>query len=309
MRPGSILYVNGLRLVRLRLEYLALQGLLKIFCILPEAGAYRLGEGLGSLVFWIDRRHQRVAIDNLRIAFGKEKDEQELKAIARRSYQHLGQSLAELARALASPPDKIMAAVSIEGLDHFLEAHKNGRGVLYLTAHLGNWEWMALVQSLKGYAMNVVARPVDNPFLEGLLSRLRTRWGNRVVKKGGALRKVLKLLNQGETIGFLLDQNVAPDQGVFVNFFGQPACTHKTLALLALKTGASVLPAFTFRQGGNRHRIIIEPPVMLEETGDLQRDVVANTQKFTSVIESYVRQHPDQWLWVHRRWKTQPEQR
>lgn len=299
--------MNGLRLVKHRLEYLALQGLLKGLCLLPEPGAYRLGEGLGSLVFWIDRRHQRVAIENLRIAFGKEKNELELKAIARRSYQHLGQSLAELARALTSPPDKIMGAVSIEGQDHFLEAHKKGRGVLYLTAHLGNWEWMALVQSLKGYPMNVVARPLDNPLLEGLLSRLRTRWGNRVVKKGGALREVLKLLKEGETIGFLLDQNVAPDQGVFVNFFGRPACAHKTLALLALKTGAPVLPAFTFRQGGNRHRIIIEPPVMLEETGDLQRDVVANTQKFTSVIESYVRQHPDQWLWVHRRWKTQPK--
>jgi KDO2-lipid IV(A) lauroyltransferase len=148
---------------------------------------------------------------------------------------------------------------------------------------------------------------VDNPLLEGLLSRLRSRWGNRVVRKGGALREVLKLLKKGETVGFLLDQNVAFDQGVFVNFFGRPACTHKTLALIALKTGASVLPAFIFREDEeNRHRIVVEPPVPLEVTGDVEKDLVVNTQKFTSLIESYIRKHPDQWLWVHRRWKTQP---
>ncbi|MCI0525873.1 MAG: lysophospholipid acyltransferase family protein, partial [Nitrospira sp.] len=114
-------------------------------------------------------------------------------------------------------------------------------------------------------------------------------------------------LKRGETVGFLLDQNVAIDQGVFVNFFGRSACTHKTLALLALKTGAAVLPAFTFREEKNGHRIVVEPPVLLEETGNTERDLVVNTQKFTSLIESYIRKHPDQWLWVHRRWKTQPK--
>ena len=297
----------GLRWVKHRLENLALQGLLKVFCLLPEAGAYRLGDVLASLVYWIDRRHQRVAFENLRIAFGSEKDDRERKTIARRSYQHLGRSMAELARVMTSPAERVMELAGFEGLDHFLDAHKKGRGVLYLTAHLGNWELMALAHSLQGYPINFVARPLDNPLLEGLLYRLRTRWGNRVVKKGGALREVLKLLKAGETIGFLLDQNVAPDQGVFVNCFGRPACTHKTLALLALKTGAVVLPIFTFRASRNEHRMIIEPPVLLEETGDLQRDVVVNSQKFTSVIESYVREHPDQWLWVHRRWKTQPQ--
>ena len=246
-------------------------------------------------------------MDNLKIAFGTEKDEQALRAIARRSYQHLGRSLAELARVMVSSPEWIMGSVKTEGLDHFLDAQKKGRGVLYLTAHLGNWELMALAHSLQGYPINVVARPVDNPLLEDVLFRLRTRWGNQVIKKGGALREVLKLLKAGGTVGFLLDQNVAADQGVFVNFLGRPACTHKTLALLALKTGAVVLPVFTFRESRNGHRMIIEPPVLLEETGNVERDVVLNTQKFTALIESYVREHPDQWLWVHRRWKTQPQ--
>jgi KDO2-lipid IV(A) lauroyltransferase len=289
------------------LEYLVLQFFLKLFCLLPEAWAYRLGDELGHLFFWIDRKHRRVAMENLKIAFGTEKGEQELRAIAKRSYQHLGRSMVELARVMSSPPERVMGWVKIEGLDYFLDAQKKGCGVLYLTAHLGNWELMALAQALQGYPISVVARPVDNPLLEDLLSRLRTRWGNRVIKKGGALREVLKLLNTGETVGFLLDQNVAADQGVFVNYFGKPACTHKTLALLALKTGAVVLPAFTFREKGNCHRIIVGPPVLLEETGDAERDVVLNTQKFTAMIESYVREHPDQWLWVHRRWKTQPQ--
>jgi KDO2-lipid IV(A) lauroyltransferase len=254
----------------------------------------------------MDRRHQKVAMENLRLAFGTEKSDQELRSIAQRSYQHLGFSLAELARVMVSPPQRVMEWVRIEGMDHFIDAHKKGRGVLYLTAHLGNWELMALTQSLQGYPISVVARPVDNPLLEGLLSSLRSRWGNRVVRKGGALREVLKLLKRGETVGFLLDQNVAIDQGVFVNFFGRLACTHKTLALLALKTGAAVLPAFTFREEENKHRIVVEPPVSLEESGDTERDLVINTQKFTSLIESYIRKYPDQWLWVHRRWKTQP---
>ena len=245
-------------------------------------------------------------MNNLKGAFGSEKDERELEIIARRSYQHLGRSLAELARVMVSSPEQVMGCVKFEGLDHFLDAQKKGQGVLYLTAHLGNWELMALAQSLQGYPIHVVARPVDNPLLENLLFQLRTRWGNRVIKKGGALREVLKLLKAGETVGFLLDQNVAPDQGVFVDFFGRPACTHKTLALLALKTGAVVLPAFTFRENGNGHRIIVGPPILLEETGDAEQDVVRNTQKFTDWIESCVRKHPDQWLWVHRRWKTQP---
>ncbi len=296
-----------LRSVKHRLEYFFVQGLFGLFRLLPERGAYRLGEGLGRLVFWMDRRHQKVAMDNLRLAFGAEKSDQELRSIAQRSYQHLGLSLAELARVMVSPPQRVMEWVRIEGLDHFIDAHKKGRGVLYLTAHLGNWELMALTQSLQGYSISVVARPVDNPLLESLLSRLRSRWGNRVLRKGGALREVLKLLKRGETVGFLLDQNVAIDQGVFVNFFGRPACTHKTLALLALKTGAAVLPAFIFREEGNGHRIVVEPPVSLEETGDIETDLVVNTQKFTSLIESYIRKHPDQWLWVHRRWKTQPK--
>lgn len=298
--------MGALKSAKYRLEYLTLQGFLKLFCLLPETWAYRLGDDLGRLFFWIDRKHRRVAMENLKIAFGNEKDEHELRVIAKRSYQHWGRSLAELARVMILSPERVMGWVKIEGLDHFLDAQKKGRGVLYLTAHLGNWELMGLAHSLRGYPINVVARPLDNPLLEDVLFRLRTRWGNRVIKKGGALREVLKLLKEGETIGFLLDQNVAPDQGVFVNFFGRPACTHKTLALLALKTVAVVLPILTFRGSTNRHRIIIEPPVLLEETGDTEQDVVINTQKFTSVIESYVRQHPDQWLWVHRRWKTQP---
>jgi KDO2-lipid IV(A) lauroyltransferase len=288
------------------LESVLVQGVLKLSCLLPESWAYRFGDALGWLFFYLDRRHRQIAMNNLALAFGNEKDERELRTIAKQSYQHLGRSMAELARVRVSSPEQVMAAVKIEGLDYFLDAQKKGRGVLYLTAHLGNWELMALAQSLQGYPINVVARPVDNPLLENLLLQLRTRWGNRVIKKGGALREVLKHLRVGETVGFLLDQNVAPDQGVFVNFFGRPACTHKTMALLALKTGAVVLPAFTFRENGKGHRIVVGPPILLEETGDTERDVVRNTQKFTDWIESCVRKHPDQWLWVHRRWKTQP---
>ena len=261
---------------------------------------------MGRFIFWLDRRHQQIALNNLRIAYGPGAEEQELKAIARSSYQHLGRSLAELARIMVASPEQVMQMVSTEGWDHFIEAQKKGRGVLLLTAHLGNWELMAHTLPLRGVPIGVVARPVDNPLLEAYLRQFRARWGNRVIDKGGALRQVLKAIRNGEPVGFLLDQNVAPEQGVFVHFFGRPACTHKTLALLALRTGAVVLPVFISRQEDGRHHMVFDPPPPLEETGDLERDIVVNTQRFTAVIESHVRRHPDQWLWVHRRWKTQP---
>jgi Kdo2-lipid IVA lauroyltransferase/acyltransferase len=294
-----------LKSIRHRLEYLLFLSLLTFFSHLPEKVSYVLGEKLGDLFFRLDRRHRQISLNNLKLALGKEKKPEQLESIARQSYRHLGRSLAELSRVLAASPDKIMQSITIEGLDHFLDAHKKGGGVIYLTAHLGNWELMALVQAIQGYPIHVVARPIENPYLDDLLFRLRIRWGNQVIRKSGALREVLRLLKAGETVGFLLDQNVALHQGVFVNFFGKPACTHKTVALLAAKTGAAVLPAFTFREG-SRHRIVVEPAIPLDRTEDVERDIVSNTQKFTAVIENYVRRHPEQWLWVHRRWKTQP---
>ncbi len=293
--------------IKHRAEYLAVRAVLFLLRIPPAGLALVLGEALGGLFFEMDRRHQRVALDNLRIAFGREKSDSQLKQVARGSYRHLGRSLVELARADRCTGEQLMESIRIEGLDHFLEAHKRGKGVLYLTAHLGNWEMMALAQSLKGYPMGVVARPTANPLLDRLLVKLRTRWGNRVIQKGGAIRESIRRLRSGETLGFLLDQNAAPEQGVFVNFFGRPACTHKTLALLAMKTGAAVLPAFTYRRSDGGHQIIIEPPVPLVDTGHPERDVVTNTQSLTSIIERYVRSHPEQWLWVHRRWKSQPK--
>jgi KDO2-lipid IV(A) lauroyltransferase len=166
---------------------------------------------------------------------------------------------------------------------------------------------MGLIPSVYGYPISVMARTADNSSIERELGRLRRRFGNRVIPKRSALRESLRTLRSGGVVAILIDQNVAEREGVFVEYFGRPACTTPSLALLALKTDAVVVPGFCVRSDDGAHRVVVEPPVPVERTGDRARDVVVNTQRFTDVIERYVRMYPDHWLWMHRRWKTQPK--
>jgi KDO2-lipid IV(A) lauroyltransferase len=159
-----------------------------------------------------------------------------------------------------------------------------------------------------GRRAHVIFRPIDNPFLDRFVERVRTCTGNQGVSKQKSMGRILRLLKSGEAIGILLDQNVAWQEGVFVNFFGELACTNEGLALLALKTGAAILPAFNVRERDGRYRVIIEPEITLIRTGDKAVDVQKNTELFTAVIERHIREYPDQWLWVHQRWKTRPWQ-
>ena len=279
---------------------------MKFFRIFPARAAYFLGHVLARLWCWADRRHQKIALENVRKAYGNQLSAFQSREIVRETYLHLGRSFAELVQATRTDHNLLIRQVRIEGHENLLEAQKKGQGVLYLTAHLGNWELMALAHSLKLSPVTIIARPLNNPLLETVLKRFRLGWGTRIIPKKGALREVLRCLKAGEAIGYMLDQNTAKDQGVFVDFFGRPACTHKALALLAIKTGAPVLPIFIHRGVDGAHHIEIGKPVTVEKTGDRDRDVMVNTQRFTSVIESEIRKYPAQWLWVHRRWKTQP---
>ncbi len=176
-----------------------------------------------------------------------------------------------------------------------------------MTAHFGNWEWMAATfPLLVGVPCHVVMRPLDNKFLDKLVDSLRTWTGNKTIPKRKAMARMLRLLQNGEIIGVLLDQNVDWHEGVFVNFFGELACTNLGLASLALRTGTPVLPAFNIREKNGRYRVIIEPEISLISTGDKNLDILQNTQVFNQIIEKYIRAYPDQWLWLHRRWKTRP---
>ena len=275
---------------------------------IPLKARIWLLEGLSQLLFAIDGRHRRIAKRNLALAFEK-KNGRERTEIARSAFRNMGRVMAEFSFTPRLNEENVSQYVLFEGEENFHRAREKGKGILFLTAHFGNWEWMAAAFPICFRSpCHVIVRPLDNRLLDGIVERLRTCTGNRTVPKQKSMGRILRLLRQGEVVGVLLDQNVAWQEGVFVKFFGELACTNAGLALLALKTGASVLPVFNSRQADGRYRVVIGPEIAVIRTGDKDLDVEKNTELFTSVIERYVREYPDHWFWLHQRWKTRPWQ-
>jgi KDO2-lipid IV(A) lauroyltransferase len=242
-------------------------------------------------------------MENLMLAF-PERSPAERAAICRRSFQHLGMMLVELGLLLVGDPARMLARVTVEGLSH-LPGH-DGHGVLLLSAHLGNWELLGLAHALSGRPLAVVVRPLDSARLNRLAKRLRTRTGMELIPKRRALRAVLDALRRGRMVGILLDQNATRLDGVFVPFFGRLASTSRSLAVLALRTGTPIVPVFIHRERNGHHRIIVEPPI--EGPVSLSGDgaIVELTAACSQRIEEAVRRRPEQWLWLHRRWRTRP---
>ena len=194
-----------------------------------------------------------------------------------------------------------------EGLEHVLAAEQRGRGVLIVTAHLGAWELSSFLHSLMGHPMGMVIRRLDNPLVDRYVNRIRCRHGNRVFHKDDFARALLTEMREGRTVGILMDTNMRPPQGVFVPFFGMEACTASGLARVAQRTGAAVLPGFLVWQAGEgRYVLRFGEEIAVRQTGDTERDALENTARFTAVIEDAIRESPEQWLWMHRRWKTRP---
>ena len=272
---------------------------------LPLPAARGLGAGLGQAAYWLAGRRRRVVLANLDLALGSSVGPRRRRALARANFRHLGITAAECCRLFFGRPGALLDRVRVEGLEHLKAALAEGRGVFCLTAHFGNWELLAAAHALAGLPLSVVVRPLDNPHLEGLLARGRERSGLRLIPKRRAVVSVGAALARGECVGILLDQNAGRD-GVFVPFFGHLASTSRSLAVLALKTQAPVVPVFVRRLPGGEHLVTLDPALPLVVTGDLERDVVVNTACFTETIERHVRAQPEQWFWVHRRWKTRP---
>ena len=293
--------------MRRKLEYAAAWPFIKILGALPRPMARGFAIGLGRIVYLFHGRLRRVGLRNLELAL-PEKKEAERKRIVRGVFTSLGRQLAELCQFPRYTTEKVDEVVVYDGLDNYLQARARGKGVLFLTAHFGGWELSAFTHSLHGYWLHVVMRPMDNPYLDRMIEHYRTMHGNKTVAKDDFVRGLLAAMKAGETVGILMDTNMTPPQGVFVDFFGIPACTASGLARIALRTDAAVVPTFTiWDETMGKYRLRFDPALELIRTGDLERDIVANTQKFTKVIEDYVRKYPDQWLWVHRRWKTRPD--
>ena len=256
-------------------------------------------------VYLLHRKLRRVGLRNLELAF-PDKSRGERKKILRGVFTSLGRQVAEVCLFPKYTRENVSKIVVYEGFENFERALARGKGVLFLTGHLGAWELSAFAHSIYGYPLNIVMRPLDNPYLDRMARAYRTMHGNKAVDKDFA-RGLIAALRKGETVGVLMDTNMIASQGVFVDFFGIKACTASGAARVALKTDAAVVPGFTIWDPVlQKYRLRFDPAVELIRTGNGRADVVANTAQFTKVIEDYVRHYPEQWLWVHRRWKTRP---
>jgi KDO2-lipid IV(A) lauroyltransferase len=293
--------------MREALEYAAVRTLVTLLRVCPRPVARGVGSGVGALAYRVLPRLRRVGLRNLEMAF-PQLSTPEHEEILRRLYGHLGWLLAEFCRMPGYTIENTAALFRYDGLEHYLAARERGKGVLIVTGHLGAWELSSFYHSLMGYPMSMVIRRLDNPRVDALVNGIRCLHGNRVLHKDDFARGLLAAMRQGETVGILMDTNMTPPQGVFVPFFGRMACTASGLARVALKTGAAVLPGFMlWEETEQKYVLRFSPEIKLVRTGHDELDIVENTALFTAAIERSIRQYPDQWLWVHRRWKTRPE--
>jgi KDO2-lipid IV(A) lauroyltransferase len=296
-----------MKAIRECVELAALWVLLKACGMLPRGAARSLGAGVGAAMFALMPRLRRVAEINLRIAF-PEWDEGKRRQVIRAMVRQLGWMGGEFSQFPKYSAEKIKDVVEIDGLENFLAAERRGKGVLFLTGHFGAWELAPFAQARYGHPLYFLARAVENPRVDALVNSYRTMCGNKPIEKNQSARAVLRALGEGGTVGILADQNTLPEEGTFVDFFGVAACTTTGIARMALHTDAAVVPGYILWDAGIRkYKLRLEPAVELVRSGDLETDVKENTQRFTKVIERVVRENPEQWVWVHKRWKTRPE--
>ena len=292
---------------RERLEDLALRWMVGAVGALPRRAARAVGAGIGAAAWGLLGRLRRVGMRNLEMAY-PEKTERERTEILRGVYRSLGWEIGEFCKMSGYTAEGASRFIRYDGLEHYLAARERGKGVLVLTGHLGAWELSSFYHSLMGYPMSLVIRRLDNPLVDAFVNRIRCLHGNRVIHKDDFARGLLTSMQRGETVGILMDTNMTPPQGVFVPYFGVEACTASGLARVALHSGAAVLPGFLVWEAAEEKYVLrFGEELELIRTGNAAQDIVANTALFTATIEAYVRRYPEQWLWVHRRWKTRPE--
>ena len=287
------------------IEYVFVLILRFLIRCLPYKFALFLGGILGKVAYFIDKKHRNIALTNLDKAFKGEKTKEELIKINKALFNHLCKCFIEFIM-LPRFKGRIKDIVKIEGLEHLHSAFKKGKGAIMLVPHFGNWEIAGVVYSmLLPSRSNAIAFPQSNKLTDRLINEQMEFMGIKIIYTGNAIKTALQCLRRNEAVGFLADQDARGD-GVFINFFGRPASTNKGPVVFALKTGAPILMTFMIRQKDDTHLFVIEPEVIMEKTGDYNKDILVNTQKWNDILEKYVRKYPEQWFWVHRRWKTQP---
>lgn len=274
--------------------------------LLPRRAVLWLGTHLADLFFRFSRREKAIALENLSAAFGGEKSPDEILKICRDCFRNLGKQLMEVLKMPRLNSENLDSLIIIDGRQNIDDALKAEKGVIILTAHFGNWELLAAGLSLSGYDLSYIVRPLRSRQLDALLNRLREGAGGKPIQRGASIKGALKCLKRNGLLGILADIDTKVD-GVFVDFFGRPAFTPRGPVSLALRTGAALVPTHIVRQKDNKHIIVAEKALELKLTGDLEEDIRINTARGVKILESYIRKYPEQWIWIHERWKTQPD--
>ncbi|MDD5428236.1 MAG: lysophospholipid acyltransferase family protein [Candidatus Omnitrophica bacterium] len=277
-----------------------------VFTLIPLRVGLAIASGVGTLIFHGLPRYRNLTIDNLRYAFGSEKSDEELKGIAKRVFQNLGKNAVELVNLPKFNKARMDKFVRFRNRERLDKAYEKGKGIIVLTAHFGSWELMAAALRENGCPGVTIGRRIYFKKYDDFLNQLRRSRDVEVIYRDESPRKMLKTLKKNWIVGIVADQDVDSVDGVFVNFFGRPAYTPSGPVVLARASGAVLLPVFIIREG-NWHTIAVEEPVELADTGNKEADLISNTQKWSGVVESYIRKYPDQWVWMHRRWKTKKQ--
>jgi Kdo2-lipid IVA lauroyltransferase/acyltransferase len=290
-----------------RLQYAAAWVFVKTLGVLPRTLARSLAAALAQVLLFLRPKLRKTAEFNLKLAF-PEWTEARRKTLMKKMTRNLGWMAAEFAQFPKYTKENIESAVILDGHENFLAGQSRGKGVLYLTGHIGAWELSSFAHALYGFPLHYMARPLDNVLLDALVNQYRGLSGNKPIFKNESARQVLRVLKEAGTVGILADQNTMPEEGVWVDFFGTPACTTTGIARVALHTDGAVVPGYAYwDENLRKYRLRFEPPVQLVRTGDTERDILENTQRFAKVIEQIIREHPEQWVWIHARWKNRPK--
>jgi KDO2-lipid IV(A) lauroyltransferase len=288
------------------LEYAAMWLVLKTAGLLPRRAARAYGAGVAFMFFASVPRLRRIALFNLKLAFPEWSDEKR-RGVVNGMIRQLGWMGGEFSQFPKYTADRIKDIVVVDGLNNFLAAARASNGVLVLTGHFSAWELAPFAQARFGYPLSFLAREVENGRVNALVNSYRTLSGNKPIEKNQSARAVLRVLGEGGTVGILADQNTILEEGVFVDFFGIPACTTTGIARMALHTGAAVVPGYILWDPAiGKYQLRFDAALELSRTGNTESDVIENTARFTKVIEEIVQKNPEQWVWVHKRWKTRP---
>ncbi len=275
--------------------------------ILSRNWALGLGSAIGKFLYRILKKRRQIALNNLQIAFGNNFEETRREEICKASFINLGKTVIEFMRFPKLNTENIWREVTVHGSEHLNSALEKGKGAIVFLPHFGNWELLSLVYGvLIPNRAKAIAFPLKNVRLNDLIWRHRQLLSLELIPRKNAVRATLRALKNNHAIGFFADQN-AGDQGIFIDFFGKPASTAKGPVSLALKTGAPILFSLDIRQPNDQHHIHISPPIHLESSGNFDQDVELYTAHLMKQLEKYIQEYPDQWLWLHNRWKTQPD--